>query len=118
MPEKLVRIQSALMVLKETGDPRLSGVARFARSRVLKQPALNIGERITPFLRPGRRQDIPELGTPRPVSGRQRAVSGLRGLGPSVSRKKRPFPDGLANWRLLLKCASMEHGQERTPKDL
>ena len=40
-----------LMIMQETGDPRLQhgGVVRFARGRVLEEPALDVSRQIIPF---------------------------------------------------------------------
>jgi hypothetical protein len=39
------------MIVQETGDPSLQqrGVVRFARCRMLEEPALNVGRQIVPF---------------------------------------------------------------------
>jgi hypothetical protein len=39
------------MIVQETGDPRLQqgGVVRFARGRVLEEPALDVSRQIIPF---------------------------------------------------------------------
>ena len=47
----LAPARSAFMIVQETGDPRLQhgGVVRFARGRVLEEPALDVSRQIIPF---------------------------------------------------------------------
>jgi len=47
----LAHTRGAFMIVQETGDPRLQhgGVGRFARGRVLEEPALDISREIIPF---------------------------------------------------------------------
>lgn len=47
----LAPTRSAFMIVQETGDPRLQhgGVVRFARGRVLEEPALDVSRQIIPF---------------------------------------------------------------------
>jgi hypothetical protein len=43
--------RSVFMIMQETGDPHLQqgGVVRFARGRLLEEPALDVGRQIIPF---------------------------------------------------------------------
>src|SRR6516165_3803983 len=47
----LAPTRSAFMIVQETGDLRLQygGVVRFARRRVLEEPALDVSSQIIPF---------------------------------------------------------------------
>jgi hypothetical protein len=47
----LAHTRGAFMIVQETGDPRLQhgGVVRFARGRVLEEPALDVSRQIIPF---------------------------------------------------------------------
>jgi hypothetical protein len=47
----LAPTRSALVIVQETGDPRLQqgGVVRFTRGRVREEPALDVSRQIIPF---------------------------------------------------------------------
>jgi hypothetical protein len=48
------------MIVQETGDPRFQqgGVVRFARGRVLEEPALDVSRQIIPFADKGGTQTL------------------------------------------------------------
>jgi len=58
--------RTAFMIVQETGDPRLQhgGVVRFARGRMLEEPALDVSRQIIPFANKGGAQAFQDSDLP------------------------------------------------------